>query len=362
MDLPGFLRELQSTGGCADAAMAEEGLPPGAASLTAFREPTFEKMLLNCKFSMSKRSFLSKKIKYLDYVISAEGITLVRIRKKITMRNWPIPQNKKHLKSFLGFCSYYRKFVKGFSSLAKPLYMLTENETRFVWKEKYQDSFDELKQALTSSPILAFPKIERDILDIDASNQGIGAILLQKQNGKEKVMAYFSRILNKAKKCVMRRENLATQYDFEVIHRRDLLHKNADGLSRRPCTHQCRYCANVELKEATKQESCGKNYLRIGDPCIYLFLPKKEAGKNALYLYWATCKQNVKEWCKTSQICLARIIFRYGILAEVHTDQRRNFESRIYRELSRLLGIKKTRMAPLYPVRRTSGTTSSIPF
>ena len=77
------------------------------------------------------------------------------------------------------FLRYYRKFIKGFFSLAKPLFALTENGTEFVWKEKHQRFFDELKQALTSSLVLAFPKIEGEfILYIDASNQEIGTVLL----------------------------------------------------------------------------------------------------------------------------------------------------------------------------------------
>jgi len=78
--------------------------------------------------------------------------------------------------------------------------MLTENVARFIWKEEHQDSFDELKQALISSPILAFPKIEGEyILDIDASNQ------------TKKVIAYFNPILNKSRKnyCATHREFLA---------------------------------------------------------------------------------------------------------------------------------------------------------
>jgi len=67
--------------------------------------------------------------------VIAGGIS-IDSEKIITVRDWLIPQNKKHLKSFLGFCSYYHKFVKGFS-LVKPLYMLTEDETRFVWKENH---------------------------------------------------------------------------------------------------------------------------------------------------------------------------------------------------------------------------------
>jgi len=94
----------------------------------------------------------------------------------------------------LGFSSYYRKFVKGFSSLAKTLYALTENKRKFIWEDEYQSIFDELKHVLSSSPILSFPGGEREfLLNTDASNIRTGAVLSQRQKGKEKVIAYYSR-------------------------------------------------------------------------------------------------------------------------------------------------------------------------
>jgi len=220
------------------------------------------------------------------------------------VKEWPIPHTKKQLRSFLGFSSYYQKFIKGFSSLAKPLYTLTENKNKFIWEDKCQDAFDELKRVLSSSPVLSFPREEGEfILDTDASNIGIGAVLSQKQEGKEKVIAYYSRVLNKPERnyCVTRRELLAIvnslkffrhyllgrkflirtdhvslkwlmsfrelegqlarwlerlqQYDFDVVHRKGLSHKNADGLSRRMCeTENCQYCEKVKRKSVSKQE------------------------------------------------------------------------------------------------------------
>jgi len=94
-------------------------------------------------------------------------------------------------------CSYYCRFVKGFSILVKPLYTLTENQTKFVWNEQCEDTFNRLKQTLTSSPILSLPKEKGElVLDTDASNFGIGAVLSQEQDGVEKIISYCSRVLN----------------------------------------------------------------------------------------------------------------------------------------------------------------------
>lgn len=68
-------------------------------------------------------------------MVSKTGVT-TDPEKISTVKDWPVPQTKKQVRSFLGFCSYYRKFVKGFSLVAKPLFSLTENLTKFVWTEQ----------------------------------------------------------------------------------------------------------------------------------------------------------------------------------------------------------------------------------
>lgn len=87
----------------------------------------------NLKINPKKCVLFRKNVKYLEHVVSADGVT-TDPKKIAAIRDWPAPHTKKQLRSFLGFCSYYRKFVKGFSSLAKPIYALTENQIKFVGK------------------------------------------------------------------------------------------------------------------------------------------------------------------------------------------------------------------------------------
>jgi len=179
------------------------------------------------------------------------------------------------------------------------LFLLTENSSKFIWSEQCNSAFEELRQRLISSPILSFPtKDGQFILDTDASNHGIGAVLSQIQNKEEKVIVYFSKVFNKSERnyCVTRRKLLAIinslksfhyylygrnflirtdhislrwlmsfknlegqlarwleqiqQYNFEIIHRKENLHGNADGLSRRPCKkNYCQYCLKIETNE-----------------------------------------------------------------------------------------------------------------
>ena len=205
------------------------------------------------------------------------------------MQCWPTPQNVREVQQFLGLANYYRRFIRNFAEVARPLHRLTERSASvFQWTIQCQESFNLLRELLSSPPILSYPDFKKPfILDTDASNEGIGAVLSQLDNhGREYVIAYGSRLLSKAERsyCATRKELLAVvafvthfrpyllgqrfqirtdhgalkwlycmrnpeaqvarwleklqEFDFEVIHRRGLKHINADALSRRPCT-QC---------------------------------------------------------------------------------------------------------------------------
>ena len=95
-------------------------------------------------------------VAFLGHVISAEGV-YVDPQKIEAIVNWKPPTNVNEIRSFLGLAGYYRKFVEGFSKLATPLNKLTRKEEKFVWSEACQQSFNELKWKLTSTPVLTLP-------------------------------------------------------------------------------------------------------------------------------------------------------------------------------------------------------------
>ena len=105
--------------------------------------------------------------------------------------------------------------MQGFADVAKPLYKLTEQSNRpFQWTSESDEAFQRLKEAMTHAPVLAYPTSEDPfMLDTDASNQGIGAVLSQLQDGKERVVTYYSRVLHKAERryCVTRKELLGVR-------------------------------------------------------------------------------------------------------------------------------------------------------
>ena len=143
--------------------------------------------------------------------MSQEGVS-PDLKKIEAVKYWPQPKSTSDVRQFLGLASYYRSFVTGFASVAAPLTRLLEKNCIFQWTPAAQHSFSILKHRLTPSPVLAFPDFQKEfILDTDASLTGIGAVLSQIEDGKERVVAYASRTLSKAERRydVTRRELLA---------------------------------------------------------------------------------------------------------------------------------------------------------
>lgn len=154
----------------------------------------------NLKLQPLKCEFLRKEVAYLGHIITDKG---VKPDPKTTecVAKFPIPKNQKDVKSFLGLAGYYRRFIKNFSQLTKPLTNLLKKDTEFEWNDLCQNAFTETKQLLVNKPILQYPDFSRPfIVTTDASNVAIGAILSQGNIGEDLPIAYISRTLNKAEK------------------------------------------------------------------------------------------------------------------------------------------------------------------
>ncbi len=169
------------------------------------------------KLSPKKCNLFQRQVEFLGHVISKDGVA-TDPQKTAAIREWPVPKSVTEVRSFLGLCSYYRRFIRGFADIARPLHRLTEKAAEFLWTEDCQQAMDQLKDALTSAPILSFPGAF--ILDTDASSFGIGAVLLQIQDQEEKVITYYSRSLTKPERnyCVIRKELLAVVEAVKHCH------------------------------------------------------------------------------------------------------------------------------------------------
>ncbi|GJS35866.1 putative reverse transcriptase domain-containing protein [Tanacetum coccineum] len=144
---------------------------------------------LYAKFS--KCEFWLSKVQFLGHVIDSEGIH-VDPAKIEAIKDWASPKTPTEIRQFSGLAGYYRRFIEGFSKIARPMTKLTQKSVKFEWGEKAEAAFQLLKQKLCSAPILALPEgSENFVVYCDASHKGLGAVLMQ----REKVIAYASRQL-----------------------------------------------------------------------------------------------------------------------------------------------------------------------
>lgn len=256
----------------------------------------------NLKLSPKKCNLARTEVQYLGHKVTREGLHTAS-EKVEAVSSWPTPRTLTDVRSFLGLCQYYAKFVPNFSEIAKPLFQLTEGRRKpktssVLWTEECGDAFRKLKHCLTTAPVLGYPQSEGTfIVDTDCSHNSFGAVLSQIQGDKECVLEYFSKVLNKPERnyCATRQELLAVvktikhfrhyllakkfvvrtdhaslrwlmqfktpegqiarwiqqlqEYQFEVQYRPGPKHRNADAMSRRPCAAtNCLQCRKNEQK------------------------------------------------------------------------------------------------------------------
>ena len=168
----------------------------------------------NLKLKPSKCRLFQARVKFLGSVVSADGIEPDPDKLK-AISDWPVPKNLTELRAFVGLASYYRRHVEGFSDIAKPLSELTKKNRPFSWGPEQQKSFELLKYKLTHYPVLAPPLSEgRYIIDTDASDFAMGAVLQQEQFGTVRVIAYASKTFDASERmyCTTRKELAAVIY------------------------------------------------------------------------------------------------------------------------------------------------------
>ena len=221
---------------------------------------------------------MQKEVTYLNHIIGNDGIQ-VDPKKVKAVTNWPVPTTVKGVRSFMGFCNYYRRFVRDFAGIASPLSSLTKKKVPFVWTDECQAAFDRLRKELITAPVLEIPDGSL-IVDTDASNASLAAVLSNVINGEERPLVFASRVLSKTEtnysttkrealvvvqavkwfkfylwgvQFVLRTDHSSLQwlfkqkdpdgmtfrmqqqlqeFDFQVVHRTGSKHGNADGLSR----------------------------------------------------------------------------------------------------------------------------------
>lgn len=149
------------------------------------------------KLQSEKCAILRKECLFLGHRVNKEGI-FPDESKFEAVKNFPRPKNRKQVRSFLGLTGYYRKFIKDYGKIAGPLNKLTSTNVDFSWGDQQEIAFEKLKNLLINPPVLIYPDFQKEfILTTDASGTGIGAVLSQLREGKDRPIAFASRALNK---------------------------------------------------------------------------------------------------------------------------------------------------------------------
>ena len=152
----------------------------------------------NLKIKLKKCKFAEKKVEYISHIIE-NGTIRPNPAKINALFKYEIPKSQKQVKAFLGLVSYYRKFIRGCSSIASPLIRSTEKDKDFMWTSECQKAFEELRNHLTTvNDILMLPNFDLPFkIETDASQYGIGGVLSQQYGKNWKPVAYFSKHLNR---------------------------------------------------------------------------------------------------------------------------------------------------------------------
>src|SRR5882757_8148500 len=274
----------------------------------------------NLRLHPDKSKFLCEEIKFLGFVVTRTGIMPDPQRAK-AINEFPTPVKVKDIRSFIGMANYYRKYIKDFALLAKPLTQLIRKDIKWRWTEDCEISFIKIKEILANPPILAHYRPGDEIfLYTDASGYGLGAILTQIQDGLERTLQYASCTLNRHQEnySVTEKECLAIvwaidkfrhyllgveftvktdhcglcwlmritdpsgklarwalrlqEYNFKIIYKNGKAHTNVDPLSRYPTKEDIKDCdeipmylmEEVNLKlEQSKDDWCKNLVIRI---------------------------------------------------------------------------------------------------
>ena len=151
---------------------------------------------------LDKCAFSQSSVEYLGFIISPQNVSM-DLNRVSTIQDWPTPMRLKEVQAFLGFCNFYRRFIRGYSDLARALTELTKKDTQFQWGELEEKSFNDLKLAFTKAPLLAqFDPTKPIWIETDASNYAVSGIISQKgaKDEHKHPIAFHSRKLNSAER------------------------------------------------------------------------------------------------------------------------------------------------------------------
>ena len=397
-------------------------------------EAVFKKLATaGLKLKPSKCFFFKEEIDYLGHLVSGKGVA-TSPKKIEAVTKWPVPQTVYDVRSFLGFVGYYRRFIRDFSKISKPVRKVIiglENQSRRVakktlinWSEAAQSAFEVLKELCVNAPILAFPDYKLPfILHTDSSTEGLGAVLYQRQEGKLRIIDYASRSVTKTESnypahklefvalkwanCEKFHEYLYGSTPFEVYTDNNpltyiLTTAKLDACGQRwvaklanynftivgchdDIGHQGRvrtlsllrkrfFWPGMQVEATQHIAKCSRCLKRKSTPQVaplqpilvsqplelvhldYLTLePSKGNIENVLVItdhftrYALAYASKTQTAQATARILWDNFICHYGFPEQFISDQGRNFESDLIKELCKIAGVKKLHTTPYHP-------------
>ncbi|UYV67068.1 K02A2.6-like [Cordylochernes scorpioides] len=310
----------------------------------------------NLRLNDKKCRFAFEELEILGYITSKYGIKPAEHNIK-AVRNFPRPKKVKEVQSFLGMCSYYRKFIKDFSKIADPLTNLIKKSVSFTWTERQEEAFQTLKTALLSPPILGhFNPNAPTYVHTDASNIGIGATLVQDIGGEEKVISYLSRTLSKAEQNYSTTEKECLAVVWSMSKLRPYLY----GRHFKIVTDHHALCWLKNLKDPTANFP----FERIGIDFVGPLPSTKNRKKWIIVLsdYYtryaetrAVSEATVKE---VSKFLVEDIFLRHGAPQYLISDRGSQFTSNLMKEVMKTCKIKHCFTTSYHP--QTNGLTERL--
>ncbi|UYV69276.1 K02A2.6-like [Cordylochernes scorpioides] len=279
--------------------------------IIVFSKTMEEHLQPGLKLISEKCSFGASQMKVLGHLIDGDGI-YPDPDKVGAVINFPRPENVSEVRSFLGLCSYYRRFIKSFANIAGPLNELLRKGEKFIWTDSREASINQLKSALTSEPVLGhFDETAPIYVHTDASGYGVGSVLVQMKDGSEKPIAYASRTLSKAER------------NYTTTERNKI---GIDLLGRFPLFRDGNRWVIVCTDYLTKY-------------AITKALPTGGAVEIAKFI-------------------LNDIILKHGAPREMITDRGRSFQSKLVNELTKMCGMSQLFTTAYHP--QTNGLTDRL--
>ncbi|GJP46788.1 hypothetical protein CLOM_g6031 [Closterium sp. NIES-68] len=367
---------------------------------------------------LSKSEFALEKVQFLGHMVSAQGVH-VDPKKIEAVRTWKTPENVKELQQFLGFANYYNRFVPQYAKIAAPLTNLLKKNTPYKWEPKHQEAVEQLKQALTSAPVLILPDPERDyVIEADASNQAVGAVLMQDQGNGLQPIAYLSKKLHGAEQlpdtrqrgpCHQKRHLL--QWDSDIAYRKgstriwvpnypplrqllleeyhDVLYAGHFGSNKTLTSIAKHYywphmaddvqkfvtsCDSCQRMKSSKQKKAGllqplpvpEQPWQVVSLDFITGLPPTTSSHDAILVVidkFSKMRHFIPTHTtarteETAQLFVRHIISQHGIPTTLISDRDPKFTSKFWKELMSLLGTKLAMSSAYHP--QTDGQTERL--